>query len=72
MRSLLGSNGYIHYLDCGDSFLYMIVYFRYVGYITGQLYLNETIIYNFTREKRSSWTLGSEQVLNLPLADISS
>lgn len=27
MRTLLGPDSYSHYLDCGDSFLDMIIYF---------------------------------------------
>lgn len=46
----LGSDGYVHYLDCGDGLMgvyicpnHQIPYIKYVYFFACQLYLNEAV-----------------------------
>ena len=61
-RTTLGSNGYIHYLDCGDisqghTYVkpYQIVHFKYVV-VVHKFYLSKAI----EKKKKKSITLNSE------------
>ena len=47
-KGILGGDGYIHYLDCGDGFTvsvktYQIIIFKYVQLIVYQLFLDKAV-----------------------------